>query len=56
MCGISSKPVSLIVIRGGGVWMMSKRDMAYMLAVSVMIVIATELFIRAITGSGVLIK
>lgn len=56
MCGISSEFVPFIVIRGGGVWMMSKRDMAYMLAVSVMIVIATELFIRAITGSGALIK
>lgn len=56
VCGISSKPVPFIVIRGGGVRMMTKRDMAYMLAVSVMIVIATELFIRAITGSGALIK
>ena len=56
VCGISSEFVPFIVIRGGDVWMMSKRDMAYMLAVSVMIVIATELFIRAITGSGALIK
>lgn len=36
--------------------MMTKKDMAYMLAVSIMIVVATELFIRAITGSGVLMR
>lgn len=56
VCGISSKPVSFVVVRSGGVWMMTLKDYLLMFAIGVMVVIATELFILAVTGFGLITR
>lgn len=57
MLGVPSKSVFIIVVLCGGVWvMLDKKDVACMLATGIMIVIAMEVFIWAITGDYAIFK
>ncbi len=53
--GIHSPHLGWDVVGRKGVWMMlNKRDIALMIGTGIMIVIATEMIIWAITGYGIL--
>lgn len=52
MLGVPNESVFIIVVLCGGVWiMLDKNDVACMLATGVMIVVAMEMLIWAITGN-----
>ena len=57
MLGIPGQLVFITVVLCGGVGiMLNRKDVVLMIATGIMIIIATELFIWAITGSGVLYR
>ena len=57
MLGIPGQLVFITVVLCGGVGiMLNRRDVVLMIATGIMIIIATELFVLAITGSGVLYR
>lgn len=54
---IPGQPVCIVTDLCGGVWMMlNRRDVLLMLATGLMVVVATECLIWAITGCGILLR
>ena len=56
MLGISCDAVCFFDVLCIGAWKMSKEDFLWMFVAGVLIVVVTELFIAAITGTGVIFR